>query len=112
MQIEELASGMGHAADFHDALGKTGFIASVIITDEAPCPVPEELPGMGTGAAFGAVVDHGMQTLEGSRSKGPEIGGVGRLGTRLETLHLRLAGMTHVVTKHTALYDNTGTVQE
>lgn len=39
-------------------------MADVIVTDQAPCPVSEELPGRRSGAAFGKVVDDSVHILE------------------------------------------------
>ena len=42
VQIEKLAAGVGHAADFSDALLKTGFVTSEVIADQLAVPVAQE----------------------------------------------------------------------
>lgn len=49
MQIEEFASGMRQATDFRYAVGKPGFVATEVITDQAALPVTQEGPCMLTG---------------------------------------------------------------
>jgi hypothetical protein len=43
VQIEELAAGVGHAADFGDALLEAGFVASEVVADQLAVPVPRKL---------------------------------------------------------------------
>lgn len=49
MQIEELASGMRQATGFRYAVGKPGFVATEVISDQTALPVTQEGPCMLTG---------------------------------------------------------------
>jgi len=58
IQIEKLATGVGHAADFSDALLKPNLIASEIITDQLAVPVTQEVARMFASTAWAEVVNH------------------------------------------------------
>lgn len=42
VQIEKLATGVGHIADFSDALFKTGSVASEAVADQLALPITQE----------------------------------------------------------------------
>ncbi len=46
MQVEELAASMSHAADFSNALLKTGFVAREVIADQLAIPGVQEVARM------------------------------------------------------------------
>jgi len=52
VQIEKLATGVGHAADFIDALFKTSFVASEAIANLLPVPVAQEVACMFASTAW------------------------------------------------------------
>lgn len=54
MQFEELASGMGHAADFSHAEFEAGLVTAEIIADQLALPVLQEVTRMLAGPAEGA----------------------------------------------------------
>lgn len=58
VQIKELAPGVGHAADFSDALFETGFLASEVVADQLAVPVTQEVARMFASTAWAEVVNY------------------------------------------------------
>lgn len=57
MQLEELAPGMGHAADLGYAEFEAGFVTTTIVVDQLTFPVLQEVASMLTAAAGAEAVD-------------------------------------------------------
>lgn len=87
MQVEELAPGVGHAADFGDALLEAGLVAREIITDQLAAPGAEGVTCVFAGAARAEVVDHRFQVGKRSGAVGPDISPMGFLLARGQHLH-------------------------
>lgn len=79
VQIEKLATGVGHTADFSDALLKTSFVASEVIADQLAVPVAQEVARMFSGTVWAEVVDHRFERRKRRSAVGPDVGPVGFL---------------------------------
>src|SRR5690606_24979449 len=88
---------MCHATNLGHALRKTGFVARVVVADQAALPLAQEGAGMFTSTTFRKVVDHGLEFFEGAWCVGPEVCSVGLFAARLEHLDWGLVGMHHAV---------------
>jgi hypothetical protein len=93
MQITEFSTRMRHASSLRDATDKSGFIASVIVTNKTALPFAQECSGMLAGARFAEIVDHRFQVFKGSWRIRPEVGSVGLFLAGFEHLHRRLVGV-------------------
>lgn len=71
VQLEELATSMGHTPDFRDAVRKSLFIAAEVVYDQLAVPVTEEVARMRTGTAWREVLDDGVEIVERARRIGP-----------------------------------------
>lgn len=74
VQVDELAPGVGHAADLGYAVGEALLVAAVVVADQLAPPVAEEVTGVLTAASFAEVVDHRFQPGVGCGGIGPEVG--------------------------------------
>lgn len=79
MQIVELAPGVGHAANFGNAVAEPGLVAGVVVTHELDLPVAQEGAGMLTRPAGREVVNSGFQVRERRGAVRPDIRLVGFL---------------------------------
>ena len=100
MQVIELSTCAGHAADFGDAKCKTGFVTTVIVADQLAFPVAKKVTGILARATWAEVVHHGADLGERRRGIAPNISTLGFLIARREHLHRRFIDMHHVVLKH------------
>ena len=100
VQIEELAAGVSHAADFGDALLEAGLVASEVVADQLAIPLAKKIARMLAGTAGAEVVDHGLQIGEGRGAVGPDVGTVGLLLAGREHRNRGFVGMDHALGKH------------
>lgn len=91
MQVEELAAGVGHAADFGDTQLEAGLVTREVIADQFAAPYAKEVTRMLASTARAEVVDHGFQCLE--RRLSPDIGAVRFLFTWRQYLYGCFIGM-------------------
>ncbi|VWD65465.1 hypothetical protein BCO71033_07389 [Burkholderia contaminans] len=103
MQIVELAPCVRHAAKFSDALRKQRLVAGEVITYEAAPPITEECLRVLAGSTVGEVVDHRLQSLEGTRAIRPEIRALRLAFAGAEHRHRCLIGMQHSVLQNLLL---------
>src|SRR3989344_4950024 len=71
VHIEKLATGVSHAADFSDALLKSGLVASEVIANQLTVPVAQEVACMLSGTAWAEVVNHRVERRKRRRAVGP-----------------------------------------
>lgn len=74
VQIKELAMGVGHTADFTDALFKPGFVASEVVADQLAVPVAQEVARMFASTAWAEVVNRRFEGRKWRRAIGPDMG--------------------------------------
>lgn len=97
VQVEGLAAGVGHAADFGDALLKAGLVASEVVADQLAITLTKKIARMlacTTGAEF---VDHGLQIGEGCGAIGPEVSPAGLLLPRCKHRNRGFVSMDHAL---------------
>ncbi|MCY1411601.1 hypothetical protein D9M71_269900 [compost metagenome] len=100
VQVEELAPGVGHAADFGDALLEPGLVAGKVVTDQLAVPLAEEVARMLAGAAGAEIVDYGAQVGEGRGAVGPDVSPVSFLLAWSKHLYRGFIGVDHVLGQH------------
>ena len=61
--LDELAPGVRHAAQYGDSLVKAGLVAGVVIVDQLALPVAQEGAAVLARAALGQIVDHGLEII-------------------------------------------------
>ena len=77
VQVEELAPGVGHAADFGNTLFEAGLVAREVVADQLAVPLAEEVACMFASTAGAEIVDHGLHIGEGRGAVGPHVSTVG-----------------------------------
>lgn len=89
MQFEELAPGMGHAADFSHAEFEAGLVTAEIIADQLAIPALQKITRMLAGPAEAEVVNYSRGFAKRAGGVSPNVGTMGFLGARQEHLHRR-----------------------
>jgi len=79
VQIEELAPGVGHAANLGDAVAEPGLVAGIIVTHQLALPVTQEGAGMLIRSTWGERVYHRFDVCKGCCAVGSDVGIVGFL---------------------------------
>lgn len=65
VQIKELPTGVGHAADFSDALLKPGFVTREVVADQLAVPVTKEIARRFTNTAWAEAVSIALSAENG-----------------------------------------------
>ncbi len=97
VQVIELAPGVGHTADFGNAVAEPGLVASVIITDQLAPPVTQEGSGVFACTAGCEVVNSCLQVGKRCGAVGPDVGLVGFLLARGQHADRGFIGMQNTV---------------
>lgn len=100
VKVEELAPGVGYAANFGDALLEAGLVASEVVADQLAIPLPQKIARMLAGTAGAEVVHHGLQIGEGRGAVGPDVGPMGFLLAWREHLHRGFIGVDYALGQH------------
>ncbi|MCY1365874.1 hypothetical protein D9M69_527450 [compost metagenome] len=100
VQIEELAAGVGHAADFGDALLEAGLVASEVVADQLAIPLTKKIARMLAGTAWAEVIDHGLQIGEGRGAVSPDVSPMGFLLAWGKHLYRGFIGVDHALGQH------------
>jgi len=97
MQVEELAPGMRHAADFGDALLEAGLVACEVIADQLAIPGAQEVTRMLASTAEAEVIDYRLQCRERRSAVGPDVSPVCFLLAGCQHLHRCFIGVYNVL---------------
>lgn len=93
MQIEKLATGVGHAANFDDAFLETGFVASEIVAYQLAVPLPKEVARMLACTTGTEVINHSLERRKRRGAVGPDVSAVSFLLAWREHLNRSLIGV-------------------
>jgi hypothetical protein len=97
VQIEKLAAGVSHAADFGHAFLEASFVASEGVTYQLAIPGTEEVARMLTGAARAEIVDHGLKRRERRSAVSLDISTVSFLLSGRKRLHRSFVGVDNLL---------------
>ncbi|MNF91650.1 hypothetical protein D3C84_742600 [compost metagenome] len=100
VQIEKLAAGVGHAANFGDAFLETGFVASEIVAYQLAVPLPKEVARMLACTAGTEVINHSLERRKRRSAEGPNVSAVSFLLAWREHLNRGLIGVDHALSQH------------
>ena len=81
---------MGHAARFDDTALEESLVTSIVVADELPRPVTQELAGMHAAATLGKVINDGLKLIVFARAVAPEVRPMRASQARLQHWHRRL----------------------
>ncbi len=100
VQIEQLSTCMGHAADFGDAQVEAGLVTREVIADQLAVPTAQEGSGMFASTAQAEVVNDRRQVGELTGGIGSDVSAMSFLRARRQHLYRRLVGVNDAVRQH------------
>jgi aminoglycoside phosphotransferase family enzyme len=100
MQIEELAAGMRHAADFSDALLEACFVAGEVVAHQLAIPLAKEVARMFARTTRAEVINHCLERRKRRSAVSLNVGTMGFLLARRERLHRRFVSVDHALGKY------------